>query len=182
MTIAAGRNARAFRAPRAVLLGFSSTALAVAAHGMAGGRVPDTAVTVALTALVGWAGSAVAERHHGLVPMLALLGTSQLSLHVLLTHIADTHPGEPGGPAFSTPLMLATHAAATLLTAVLLTRASTAFAAVAAALRGLVRAIAVVLSTWSPAPSPAPVEPDPDHLISAVLRRSLGRRGPPVLS
>jgi hypothetical protein len=135
-----------------------------------------------LTALVGWAGTAVAERNAGVAPMLAVLGAGQASLHVLLDHVADGHSGGRAGPVLPSAQMFAAHVVATLLAAVLLSRASVAFAAVAAALTGLVRAIAVALSPPAVPASHAPVETAGGHLVDVVLRRSLGRRGPPVLS
>ncbi|MGQ0839929.1 hypothetical protein [Actinokineospora sp.] len=171
---------RAFRVQRGCLLGLSSAALAVAAHGMAGGGVPDTAVTVVLTVLVGWAGTAVADRRHDTWSMLTLLGVSQLSLHVLLTDIASTHPGHGAGAAVDGDLMLVTHVLATVLTAVLLTKASVALGVLASALTGLVRAL-----VWTPVPvattpRPAPVEVFRGHLLAVVFRQVCGRRGPPL--
>ncbi|WP_424183677.1 hypothetical protein ACOBQX_17015 [Actinokineospora sp. G85] len=182
MSIRAGESTYASRTARGVLLGFSSTALAVAAHGIAGGGVPDTAATVVLAALVGWAGTGIADRRTGFVPTLLLLGGGQTTLHVLLSHVAVAHPGETApGSLLPTPLMLALHGVALLLTALLLTKASAAFATAAAALRGLVRAIAVVLRVPEP-PSRGPVAPPAQgsFFMAVLLRRVCGRRGPPL--
>jgi hypothetical protein len=99
---------------------------------------------------------------------------------VLLTAIA--HPPGTEAPALlPTPLMLALHAVGTLVAALLLTKASTAFAVVAAALTGLVRALVVLLSA-AEAPQRTPTAPASrvDALIAVLLRRVCGRRGPPV--
>ncbi|WP_156755440.1 hypothetical protein [Actinokineospora pegani] len=181
MTIRAGESTYARRVVRGVLLGFSSTALAVAAHGIAGGGVPDTAVTIVLAALVGWAGTGVADRHTGFVPTLLLLGGGQATLHVLLSHVAVAHPGETApGSVLPTPLMLALHVVALLLTALLLTRASAAFATAAAALTGLVRAIAVVLPVAERPRGGPVVAPAQGTFMAVLLRRVCGKRGPPL--
>ncbi|OLR95608.1 hypothetical protein BJP25_00210 [Actinokineospora bangkokensis] len=165
------------------MLGLCCTGLAVAAHGTAGGGVPDTAVTAVMTALVGWAGTAVADRRGGVLATLAVLAVSQAGLHVLLTYIADDHPGQEPSAVLPTPLMLGLHALATLLAAVLLTRAGVAFTAIATAVLRWVGVLVVVLGAGSTAPRPLPVvEWDPDRTVLGVLRRSLGRRGPPLFS
>ncbi|WP_285610770.1 hypothetical protein [Actinokineospora globicatena] len=172
---------RAPRAVRGVLLAGSSTALAISAHGMAGGGVPDTAVTLALTALVAWAGTALADRRGGLLATLALLGISQVCLHVLLTDIAVPHDGHVHAPVVPTGLMLATHVVATLVNGVLLTVAGAALNAIASAVTGIVRALVISLAPSTPLPS-APVAATVGHLLAVVLRVVCGRRGPPVLS
>jgi len=165
---------RAFRAFRGVLLGSTTAALAVFAHGMAGGGVPDAAIMVVLTGLVAWAGTAVARRTQSAWAMFALLGASQLSLHVLLTYVSDHDSTPPGAP------MLAAHAVATALTAVLLTRADAMLDLVAAALAGLVRAM-----SWTPEPPAArrlPARYAHGSFLRAVFQRAQPRRGPPVFS
>ncbi|GLZ41289.1 hypothetical protein Acsp05_49130 [Actinokineospora sp. NBRC 105648] len=146
--------------------------------------MPDTAVTLALTALVAWAGTALADRRGGLVATLALLGVSQLSLHVLLTDITDPHAGHLHAAGVSDSLMVTTHVVATVLSAVLLTGASQALTAIAAALAGLVRAIAITAPPIAPAPAAttAPIAVAPGHLLTVVLRVVCGRRGPPLPS
>lgn len=172
---------RAPRALRGALLGGSSAALAISAHGMAGGGIPDTAVTLALTALVGWAGTALADRRGGLVATLVLLGVSQLCLHVLLTDIAVPHDGHQHTPAINGGLMLATHVAATVINAVLLTAAGAALNAIASAVTGLVRVLTISLAPTAPLPS-VPVTTAVSHLLAILLRVVCTRRGPPVPS
>ncbi|GAA2990171.1 hypothetical protein GCM10010483_38370 [Actinokineospora diospyrosa] len=172
---------RAPRVLRGALLGGSSAALAISAHGMAGGGIPDTAVTLALTALVGWAGTALADRRGGLVATLALLGVSQLCLHVLLTDIAVPHDGHQHTPAVSGGLMLVTHVAATVINAVLLTVAGAALNAIASAVTGLVRVLTTSLPPTTPQPA-LTVTTTANHLLTVLLRVVCGRRGPPVPS
>jgi len=167
---------RAFRVARGALLATTSTALTIAAHGMAGGGVPEAAVTVVIATLIAWAGTAVAARARSLGTMFALLGVTQLSLHVLLAYVSHGHEA-----VALTPAMLATHVVATAVTAVLLTQADAALDLVAAAVAGLVRAL-----VWTPRP-PAMVVHKVQvnalhHLLEVVFRRVCARRGPPRFS
>lgn len=161
------------RLTRGALLGACTGALAVAAHGMAGGGVPDLAPTAAIVGLVAWAGSALAER--GPWVALGLLAGSQAALHLLLTQVA--HPGSSSSPV----LMTAAHVGATLVAVFLHTRAGYALDVLAAAVRGIVRSFLAPPS--SPAASGIPVAfPLVDALLTVVLRVVCGRRGPPILS
>ena len=76
-------------AARGWLLAVCSAALAIAAHGTAGGELSDSALTVLLTAVLAWGGTALARRG-GLLTVTVALGTTQLAQHVLLTEVA-TH-------------------------------------------------------------------------------------------
>ncbi|MGX7823704.1 hypothetical protein ACTG9Q_01280 [Actinokineospora sp. 24-640] len=164
------RPARSPRLARGALLGACTGALAVAAHGMAGGGVPDLAPTLAIVALVAWAGSAVGRL--GLLMTTGLLAGSQTALHLLLTVVA--HSGSLVSMTFA-------HLGATLIAAVLVTRAGVALDALATAVRGLVRA--VVAPPSSPAFRVALwVFPRVDSLLAVVLRVVCGRRGPPLFS
>jgi heme/copper-type cytochrome/quinol oxidase subunit 4 len=165
------------------LLSLASTGLAIAAHGVAGGGLPDAALTIPLTALIAWGGMAVSSRLRGLLPMIVALGVVQLGLHLLLTEMAaDDHHrhAATGWP------MLAAHAAATVLTAALLTGASTALAVVSEALAWLRRVLAAPRPVLAPVPEgigvAQPVPARPGQLIEVVLRRVSARRGPPASS
>ncbi|MGH3620930.1 MAG: hypothetical protein ACRDQ5_03960, partial [Sciscionella sp.] len=120
----------ALRALRGGLLALCSGALAVAAHALAGGAGPDTGLTLLLTALVGLAGVALADRRRCGLAILGALGVSHLGAHLILTTLAHhQHAMHVDGA-----LMTAAHVSAVLLTAVLLTRAEAAVFASAAAL------------------------------------------------
>ncbi|WP_146108034.1 hypothetical protein V5P93_000048 [Actinokineospora auranticolor] len=175
---------RAQRVLRGVLLGGTTAALAVSAHGMAGGGVPDTAVTLALTALVGWAGTAIADRRHGLLTTLALLGASQYGLHVLLTDVLPPsgHDHAHGTATVNGLLMLATHVVATVVSALLLTGADTALAALGRVFTGLIRPLADAPAPTTTRPTPARVGEHAGHLLAVVLREVCARRGPPLTS
>lgn len=181
---------RAHAALRGWLFALCSAALAITAHGMAGGGRPDTALTILLTVLIAWAGTAVADRLRGVVTMLAVLGITQVGLHLLLTDIAGQHDQHAGhgqsAPTVTGWAMVAAHAGATAVTAMLLTRASTSLAALSASLRWLLRRVDVLCSAPIAAPSAiggATTAPQrPGHLLEVLLRRVSSRRGPPVFS
>ncbi|WP_157368243.1 hypothetical protein [Alloactinosynnema sp. L-07] len=140
---------------------------------MAGGGVPDAAIIVVLAGLVAWAGTAVAARTAAW-GMFGLLGVSQVSLHVLLTYVSD-HDTPP-----LTSAMIAAHAVATGVTAVLLTSADAMLDLVAASLVGLTRVL-----LWTPKPPDAPLLPAPSdfvRFVQIVFQRAQPRRGPPLFS
>ncbi|OLR93900.1 hypothetical protein BJP25_15220 [Actinokineospora bangkokensis] len=167
---------------RGGLLAASAATLATAAHLTAGGAVPATGVALLLTAVLSWAGITVAERKPGVLGTTAVLGVVQLVSHGLLTALATAedhhlhhhpHTAHPGPAA-----MLGLHAAAVLLTGVLLARADAAVLAAA-------RLVAAVLPR-PPAPA-APVRVPQPVVATALLApvsvtwaRLPARRGPPA--
>lgn len=161
------------------MLGASSAALAMVAHGAAGGTVPDTSIAVVLTVLVAWAGSSIAWTRYGMPAMLGVLGASQLGMHALMATMAH-EPLTTGDPV----AMVLTHALATAATATMLLRADATLKLLETAvayLRGLLRVAHLVGM-----PQPVPTRPVPvDHapvLLTVDLRRAHGRRGPPACS
>ncbi|WP_424188139.1 hypothetical protein ACOBQX_09220 [Actinokineospora sp. G85] len=173
----------ASRAARGGLVTFFATALALAAHAAGGGGGPGS-VVVLVAVLVGWVGTAVADRQVGMPGVVVALGTVQVVLHGLMTafggtshgrHHAHDHHTEPVAPG----AMAAGHVVAVLLTAFVLTRADQAVSEVANALARV-------------APSPPPVVPPlvwlvvPDVRtaartpVLAVWGRAAARRGPPA--
>lgn len=159
---------------RGGLLALASAGLAITAHALAGGGPPDTAMTLVLIGLVSWAGAALAEKTRGPVGVLAVLGTAQLAMHLVLSGLM-AHAMPSGG-------MLLTHAAATAATAVLLAHAETMLLVAAASVLLLLPVV------WRPAPvrggpAPLPVRPAGDEsAVSVLLRRIHRRRGPPARS
>ena len=177
------RTTRDAPGARGWLLASCSAALAVAAHGSAGGDLSDSALTVLLTAVLAWGGVALARRG-GFVTLVGALGTTQLAQHLLLTEIAHGHELMP--PPVDGWVMFAAHAVATLLTALLLLRADAALAAVRAAVAWVVGR----LQALCPAPPEGKtldvvrtsVLARPGTFLEVLLRRVSPRRGPPVRS
>ncbi|MET0132035.1 MAG: hypothetical protein ABW215_00425 [Kibdelosporangium sp.] len=177
------RPASARSAMRGWTLASSSAALAIAAHGLAGGGAPDTTLAVLLTMLVAWAGTSVADRFHGLTRMLTALGSSQLGMHLILNYVVPAHIGHQAAPVGQSGMLL-THVTATVITAVLLTKADAAIGLVTSAMRLLLDLLEPPRFPVVPAAvHPVPVRPElGDHLRSVVLRRVNQRRGPPACS
>lgn len=166
---------------RGFLLASSSAALAIAAHGLGGGAVADFGFTILLATLIAWGGMPLARR--GAPALVAVLGVTQLCQHVLLTDIASGHGKAPA--VFAGWTMFGTHAAATVLTAVLLTRAGVALTAIGAALAWLLgRLQTLVAGPVAPRPravgTSLPARPGP--LLEVLLRQVHTRRGPPIHS
>lgn len=169
----------AIRALRGGLLAVTSGGLAVAAHTVAGGQAPDTALAVVLTGLLAGAGTALADRRRGLPAILAVLGSSQVALHVLLTALS-THPHGSGIAAVDPLAMTIAHIAAALGAAWLLADAESAVFALFSALTMLLpkrlAPLPAVAPLWTATPAPAPESARRD----LRFRRVLPRRGPPV--
>ena len=172
------------------LLALSSTGLAIAAHGLAGGGLPDTALVIPVTAVIAWAATALADRLRGVVPLTAALAVVQLGMHELLARAAGTH-GDHAHLAAAAPVvdgwaMLAGHALATLIIAALLARATNGLSLVSAAVEWLLGRLRAMRLAPVPAPaaigvvSAAPARPG--QLLEVLLRRVSSRRGPPVRS
>ena len=175
------------RAVTGWLLATSSTGLAVTAHGVAGGGLPDTAVLLPLTALIAWGATALAGQLRGVLPLLGALSVVQLGLHLMLSQGGYAHASHPPGPGpASGAAMLAGHALAILVTAVLLARAAAGLAAVSTAIARLLGRLRVPRLPLAAAPvasgrtSAAPARPG--VLLEIQLRRVRARRGPPVRS
>lgn len=163
------------RIVRGALLAATSAALAVAAHTVAGGMLPDPGLTALLTVGVAAVGIAMADRRRGQGAILLVLGAAQLATHVLLSVASQ------GMPDMVDPLvMTGAHAAAVLVAAVLLARAD-------AVVFGLAGLLAMLLPRVVIAPPP-PVGPlvswrvavPVDRAKAVLLRLTSPRRGPPV--
>jgi hypothetical protein len=172
------------RVVRGGLLAISSAALAVSAHVLADGDLPDAAMTVLLTVLIGWTATALAAKTRGPIPTVAVLGAGQLIMHVALSTLA-THP-EPhaaNAGAMNGVALTATHAGATIVTALLVTRAESVLQAVVHAMRLLLPAIWRALPVMDTVAKPTlVVSPEIGQSVSELCRRAHGRRGPPVYS
>ncbi|WP_406639938.1 hypothetical protein [Amycolatopsis sp. WGS_07] len=172
------RHRGALAAVRGGLLALSSASLAVTAHAAADGGLPDPALTLLLTGLLGWTATALAGRARGPLGTVAVLGGGQLVMHLVLTTLGGH---DPSGAAPSDGwAMTAAHAVATLLTALVLARAD----AMLLAVLHVVRVILPLLVRPLPVPAAAGGVARPRAvrvvpLLSVELRRVRGRRGPP---
>jgi hypothetical protein len=160
-----------------VSLAVVSAVLAVAAHAISGGMLPDVGLTVLLTVGVAAVGVALADRRRGLGVIMVTLGLAQLATHELLSLTNDGMSTSRVDPL----MMTAAHAVAVVLTAVLLAKADAVAFRIAGALARLLPRLLVG--------PPALGRPSVPHLLDAVdralavlLRLASPRRGPPVLA
>lgn len=195
-----------FHALRSAMVALTVLSLAAGAHTLAGGQLPATGILLALLALTGLAATTSTRLKLNLPAMAALLGAGQLALHEALTafsgsasapaggvvphHLAHipfpTAPGShlagsglPPDASVVPVLMLAGHALATLLCAVLLARGEDALWALAAWLRPLRRLPAVVIHDAVAVPAVTGWTAESAPLPWRNLRRDC-RRGPPA--
>lgn len=152
--------------------------LTISAHAGAGGGLPDPLTTIALTGLLGWLATTISDRVSGTAGILATLSAAQLLLHSVLELISGHH----GAPAVDPTVMTASHAVATVVIALLLSKTERGLQLVAASLR---RLLPVVFSPAPPShgtPGAVLFPPIPDDYVRVLLRRVCTRRGPPAYS
>lgn len=158
----------------------SSAALAIAAHGVGGGAATDSLFTVLLATLLAWGGMTLAHRG-GAPALVGVLGVTQLCQHLLLTEIANGHGHQQA--VFDGWTMFGAHAVATVLTAVLLTRAGVALGLVTGALAWLLSRLTALASgpvrRPAAAPGGSPLPARPGALLEVLFRDVCARRGPP---
>ncbi len=162
---------------RGCAVGAVAAGLTVAAHGLAGGGYPGgAALTLLLTmcAMVGAAATFV--RFSTRLMVAALLGFGQFAGHFMLSGLVETGHTHQGSP-FGGWLMVASHATATVLCALLIAGAERLYAAVSNTLQIVLRSVAPIPMT--PRRSPLTSQTTP-ALFRAPLRGALSRRGPPL--
>ncbi len=154
-------------------MGALAGALAVAAHGVGGGGVPDSAALTLLLVTCGGVGAMTTHlpaRFHGSLALVASLGLGQLAAHAALTLTAHPNSAGPDVP------MLAAHAVATMVCALLIASAERLYGP-------LVHVWCLVLR-GEPQPISTAAQPhiSSHHTnpVDALLRASISRRGPPV--
>ena len=159
---------------RGSAVGALVAALAVAAHGIGGGGLPESAALTLLFVTCSGVGAVTAQlpaRVHGPLALAGVLGVGQVAGHFALTLTSHVHSAVPAVP------MLAAHAAATVICALLIANAERLYGPLVhvwrVVLRGAPRRISVVTTTHVPA--------RPANPVDALLRASISRRGPPVL-
>ncbi|EID54237.1 hypothetical protein [Saccharomonospora xinjiangensis] len=171
-----GGSAHAMRVVRGVLLAGCSATLSTTAHAVGGGHLPHLLTTVAITVLIGWISTAIAERTRGFGGIALVLGGAQLITHLVL--------GELSGHVVGGPAMLAGHVSATVVTALLIARAEEMLAVAVSVLFFLRRLLVPAGTPARSWPVRRAVVRDVEGTLaySIQLRRAHPRRGPPALS
>lgn len=172
---------------RATLLAAFSALLTAAGHVAGGGRLPDLTMLAVLLPLLAGLFTAVAERYRSPLGTIAVLGSGQLALHLLIEVLNPTHTAHHAAATAEWDLggtagwgMLAMHALATLVTAAALRFADRAVAAIAAALGRIVPRRPRPLGADRPLASMATPGPAVTLRLASALAAARVRRGPPV--
>ncbi|MBV9089021.1 MAG: hypothetical protein JO044_03795 [Mycobacteriaceae bacterium] len=149
-------------------------ALAVGAHGVAGGA-PEGAGVALLGVLAGTVGAvtATSRRPPGRVTLLAILALGQVIGHLVLTAGCQHHATPSGLP---TAPMIAAHGLAVMAGAALIAGADRLFRALSTAVRA-VGGLSEPLAATATAPVVAGDQPPQSMLLLAA---SVSHRGPPV--
>jgi hypothetical protein len=160
---------------RGAAAGLLTAALAVAAHGGAGGGVPTGTAVVLLAVLATTVGglAATSARTADVRALLALLAASQMVGHVMLSVDGHSH----GAPASPGPAMLGAHAAAVAAGAALIAAGDRLCRAVSRAVEVTVRAIVPPVPGR---PVLATAGADQPMRSALLLAASVSHRGPPV--
>lgn len=174
------------RVARGVLLTVTTAVVSLSAHTAADGVLPDPSLAVAIAALTGWLSTTLADRTRatrsgGIPGLLLTLAAAQLVIHLALS-VFGPHHDVSGGPGVDAVTMLAAHAVATVVLAVLIAHAERGLLTVAAGLRRMLPVVPAALPFPSP-PAPAVLAPPVPAVHTAILlRRVHARRGPPAYS
>lgn len=174
------------RVARGWLLAATSAVLSLSAHTAADGALPDPSLALAIAGLVGWVSTAMADRSQaprsgGVLGVMLTLAAAQVVIHFALT-VFGAHHDLAGGPYVDPLIMVAAHAVATVVLAVLIGTAERGLLAVVVGLRRLLPVV-VAAGPHPDLPAPAVVVPTTVSSHAEVLFRRLhARRGPPSLS
>jgi hypothetical protein len=161
---------------RGTVLAALVTLLTATGHVAGGGSLADLSPLAVLVPLLAQVLVAAADRCRGLLAVMVALGTGQLALHYLLV-VLTAHDSAAAVPGSA---MLAAHAVATLATAVVVTYADAALAALlAASCRLLPRRPTVAAVDVVPPTRPVPGA-DVPLVAGLVLLAAHARRGPPI--
>jgi hypothetical protein len=160
---------------RGVAAGLLTAALAVAAHGAAGGGAPTGVAAVLLTVLTATVGglAATIARTADVRMLLALLAVGQLVGHAMLSVAGHCH-GEAAAPA---PAMLVAHAAAVGAGTLLIAAGDRLCRAVSRVVEVAVRVIAAPVAGR---PTGVAKHADQPLRSALLLAASVSHRGPPV--
>lgn len=169
------------RVCRGVVLAAASAALAVAAHGIAGGGMPGMVPTLLLSFGVSATGIGLANRRYSLGVVVVLLGVTQLVTHLLLSVDSSGMSGM-SPETFNGLTMLGAHAAAVLVTSLLLVWADTLLFALARTLRRLLPIVVAPAPIAVARQRPRLSAASRGHVTAVSLCRINARRGPPVVA
>ncbi|MFI6368619.1 hypothetical protein ACIBG0_38555 [Nocardia sp. NPDC050630] len=168
--------------PRGCLVGGMVGALAIAAHGAAGGGFPDStesALLLLVSALSGWAAGRLRQRSDRRWAVLGALALGQLAGHAVLSGLIDhthTHTGAPQlEPYLPSGWMLSAHLIATLGCVALILLAERLYAMASSVIRA-------VFANGSPLVLASPVRwSDPlPRRYRFHPNGAIGPRAPPV--
>jgi hypothetical protein len=159
---------------RGIAAGLLTATLAVAAHGIADGAAPSgtaVALLAVLAATIGGLATTIPRTAEVRV-LFGLLASGQLVGHLMLAS-AGHHHGEPTSPG---PAMLAAHALAVIVGAVLIAAGDRLGRAVSRVVEVATRAVV------APVPTRPAVVTGADQPLRAalLLAASMSHRGPPV--
>lgn len=158
---------------RGTAAGLLTAALAVAAHGAADNAAPSGAAVALLAVLAATIGglATTVSRTADVRVLLCLLATGQLVGHLMLTAARHSH-GEPTSPA---PAMLAAHASAVVVGAILIAAGDRLCCAVSRVLKVASRAVVAPI----PAKQVVVIGGDQPLRSALLLAASVSHRGPP---
>ncbi|WP_054811611.1 hypothetical protein [Nocardia arizonensis] len=174
---AAPRTVADTAAPRGGAIGASVAALAIAAHGAAGGGVPDSADGALVLLVAMLAGALVAALPANRTAVFGVLGAGQLTAHVALSGlVGHAHTPSPGATSvLPGGWMLLAHAVATVVCGGLALLAQRLYDLVTTAIRA---------ATTNPVACPIPTFVGPADPGTAAYRPSprdaTGPRAPPL--
>ena len=159
---------------RGTAAGLLTAALAVAAHGVAGGALPTGASAAQLAVLAATVGTVAATlaRAADTQVLLGLLAAGQLFGHVMLSAVGHSHASATPAAA-----MLVAHLAAIAAGAVLIAAGDRLCRAVSRAVRAAVRTVCPPVVV---APVMASGDADQPLRSALLLAASVSHRGPPV--
>lgn len=169
----------ALRVCRGVGLAAASAALAIAAHGIAGGGMPGTVPTLLLSLGVSATGIALASKRYSLGSVIVLLGVTQLVTHLLLS-VESTDMSGMSPETFNGLAMLGAHATAVLITSFLVVWADTLLFALAGAMHRLLPITVGPPRISTESRCPRLTAAPRGHVTAVSLCRINARRGPPV--
>ncbi|WP_204040395.1 hypothetical protein [Acrocarpospora phusangensis] len=173
---------RTMRGLRSALVALSTTVIAVVAHAGHGTTPPLLALVPVVLAAWGVA-YLLAGRRITRWELLALLGAAQLGIHGLSVYLADPghhDPGHHGVGDTSSPMVL-THAAATVLTALLLEYGERMWWGLLSLLDVRYRMVRV-RDLPPPVRCPVPVASRTVPTLTRLCAGPVGTRAPPLLT